>query len=158
MRETPAVSVILVNPEIPPNTGNIARLCGATGTPLHLVHPLGFSTDAKALRRAGLDYWSEVEVHHHPDFASALKATGEGPLLLFSARADRSHLEAPVAPGVRLVFGCETRGLPPEIVEAHPGCACRIPIWGKVRSLNLSTAAGIAVYEVYRRLGTLEGK
>lgn len=152
----PKIRVILVNPEIPPNTGNIARMCGATGTPLHLVHPLGFSTSDKALRRAGLDYWSEVEVSHHRSFGEAVASTGDGPLILFSARAEKSYLEAPYAPGARLVFGPETKGLPAEILEAHPGCAYRIPIWGKVRSLNLSTAAGIAVYEAYRQLGALE--
>lgn len=147
------VAVILVNPEIPPNTGNIARLCGATATPLHLVHPLGFSTDAKALRRAGLDYWDEVKVSHHDDFDSALAASGDGPVILFSARAERSYLEAPFAPGARLVFGPETRGLPPSILESFPDSVYRIPIWGRVRSLNLSTAVGIAVYEAYRRIG-----
>lgn len=156
MKRSPELHVILVNPEIPPNTGNIARLCGATGTPLHLVHPLGFSTDAKALRRAGLDYWSEVEVHHHPDFKAALASSGEGPLVLFSARATRSYLEAPITTGARLIFGSETKGLPAEIIESYPDALYRIPIWGKVRSLNLSTAAGIAVYEAYRRLGTLQ--
>lgn len=147
------VSVILVNPEIPPNTGNIARLCGATATPLHLVHPLGFSTDAKALRRAGLDYWSEVEVHHHQDFDAALAASGDGPVILFSARAELPYFEAPYEPGARLVFGPETRGLSPAIIEKFPESVFRIPIWGKVRSLNLSTAVGIAVYEAYRRIG-----
>lgn len=148
--------VILVNPEIPPNTGNIARLCGATATPLHLVHPLGFSTSDKALRRAGLDYWKEVAVSHHKSYREALTATGDGPIILFSARAKKSYLDAPYTPGARLVFGPETRGLPPDILDAHPGCAYRIPIWGKVRSLNLSTSVGIAVYEAYRKLGMLE--
>jgi tRNA (cytidine/uridine-2'-O-)-methyltransferase len=147
------VHVILVNPEIPPNTGNVARMCGATGTPLHLVHPLGFRTDDKTLRRAGLDYWKDVEVHHHEDFAGALAGSGSGPVLLFSARAEKLYTEAPFAPGARLVFGRETSGLPPEILAAYPQSVYRIPIWGPVRSLNLSTAAGIVVYEAYRRLG-----
>jgi len=147
------VSVILVNPEIPPNTGKVARLCAATGTPLHLVHPLGFRTDEKSLRRAGLDYWKHVEVHHHQDFASALAGSGEGPLFLFSARAEAPYTQAPYAPGARLVFGRETAGLPAEILDAHPGRVYRIPIWGEVRSLNLSTAVGIVVYEAYRQLG-----
>lgn len=152
----PKIHVILVNPEIPPNTGNIARMCGATGTPLHLVHPLGFSTSDKALRRAGLDYWSQVEVSHHKSLEEALNASGEGPLILFSARAEKSYLEAPYARGARLVFGPETRGLDPSVLSAHPDSVYRIPIWGKVRSLNLSTAAGIAVYEAYRQLGVLD--
>lgn len=145
--------VILVQPEIPPNTGNVARLCGATRTPLHLVHPLGFATDDKALRRAGLDYWKDVDVHHHADFPAALAGSGDGPVLLFSARAERLYTEAPFAPGARLVFGRETAGLPKEILDAYPASTYRIPIWGPVRSLNLSTAVGVVVYEAYRRLG-----
>jgi tRNA (cytidine/uridine-2'-O-)-methyltransferase len=145
--------VILVQPEIPPNTGNVARLCAATRTPLHLVHPLGFRTDEKSLRRAGLDYWRHVEVHHHASFADALAGSGEGPVLLFSARAGPLYTEAPYTPGARLVFGRETAGLPEEILSAHPGRVFRLPIWGEVRSLNLSTAVGIVVYEAYRRIG-----
>jgi tRNA (cytidine/uridine-2'-O-)-methyltransferase len=148
-----SLHVILVQPEIPPNTGNVARLCAATRTPLHLVHPLGFRTDEKSLRRAGLDYWRHVEVHHHPSFADALAGSGEGPVLLFSARAGPLYTEAPYAPGARLVFGRETAGLPEEILAAHPGRVFRLPIWGEVRSLNLSTAVGIVVYEAYRRIG-----
>ncbi|TLN18760.1 tRNA (cytidine(34)-2'-O)-methyltransferase, partial [bacterium] len=151
----PAVlHVILVQPQIPPNTGNIARLCGATGSVLHLVRPLGFSTDEKSLRRAGLDYWSEVEVLYHDSFAEALASSGAGPLILFSARAKTPYTEAPYADGARLVFGSETSGLPREIIDAHPDNLYLIPIWGKVRSLNLSTAAGIAVYEGYRKIGS----
>ena len=97
--------VILVKPQIPPNTGNIARLCGATRTPLHLVHPLGFDTDDKTLRRAGLDYWKDVDVNHHDDFAGALRGSGDGPVILFSARSTRPYTEAPYAEGARLVFG-----------------------------------------------------
>ncbi len=149
----PRVHVVLVHPEIPPNTGNVARLCAATRTPLHLVHPLGFRTDDRALRRAGLDYWHHVEVHHHPSLDAALKASGSGPVLLFSARARIPHDRAPYAPGCRLVFGSETRGLPPEVLARFPGAAYRIPMWGAVRSLNLATAVGIVVYEAYRRLG-----
>ncbi len=145
--------VILVNPQIPPNTGNIARLCGATRTPLHLVHPLGFDTDDKTLRRAGLDYWKDVDVNHHDDFAEALRGSGDGPVILFSARSTRPYTEAPYTEGARLVFGAETTGLPPEILDAHAKNIYRIPIWGAVRSLNLSTSVGIVVYEAYRQLG-----
>ncbi len=149
----PRLHVVLYQPEIPPNTGNVARLCGATGSALHLVHPLGFSTDDRAVRRAGLDYWSAVDVHHHPDLGSALAATGSGPVLCFSARGGAPYDRAPFAPGARLVFGPETRGLPPEVLDAHRPHVYRIPIWGPVRSLNLATSAGIVVYEAYRRLG-----
>lgn len=148
-----ALHVILVNPEIPPNTGNVARLCAATGTPLHLVYPLGFSTDDRYLKRAGLDYWAQVDVRYHPGLAEALDASGDGPVFYYSARSGRPYDQAPYCPGARLVFGPETRGLPPELLAAHPEQCYRIPIWSAVRSLNLSTAVGITVYEGYRQLG-----
>lgn len=144
--------VVLVHPEIPPNTGNIARLCAATRTPLHLVHPLGFRTDDRSLRRAGLDYWQHVDVHHHASLEAALGGTPL-PVLYFSARTPRPYTEAPYVPGAHLVFGSETSGLPTSILEANPQRCFRIPIWGAVRSLNLSTAVGIVLYEGYRQLG-----
>ncbi len=152
----PVLHVVLVEPEIPPNTGNVARLCAATRSPLHLVHPLGFRTDDRALRRAGLDYWPHVEVHHHPDLDAALAASGHGPVLLFSARGKEPYDRAPYAPGARLVFGPETRGLPPEVLSRFP--VYRVPLWGPVRSLNLATCVGIVVYEAYRRLGAWGGE
>jgi tRNA (cytidine/uridine-2'-O-)-methyltransferase len=145
--------VILVNPEIPPNTGNVARLCAATRTALHLVHPLGFSTDDRYLKRAGLDYWEHVRVHHQESLGHALAASGAGPVFYYSARAQRPYDQAPYAPGSRLVFGPETRGLPPDLLAAHAASTYRLPIWGQVRSINLSTAVGVVVYEAYRQLG-----
>ncbi|PLX44046.1 MAG: tRNA (uridine(34)/cytosine(34)/5-carboxymethylaminomethyluridine(34)-2'-O)-methyltransferase TrmL [Deltaproteobacteria bacterium] len=144
--------VILVNPRIPPNTGNIARLCAATGTTLHLVHPLGFDTDDKSLRRAGLDYWEHVDVLHHDSFDDAIEKSGDGPILLFSAKAEKNYTHGDYKPGARLVFGAETTGLPEEVKSLYPESLYLIPIWGKVRSLNLSTAVGIALYEGYRQL------
>ena len=144
--------VVLVNPEIPPNTGNIARLCAATHTHLHLVHPLGFSVDDRHLKRAGLDYWEQVRVHHHPGLETALAASGDGPVLYFSARHGEPYDRAPFRDGSRLVFGPETTGLPPALLAAHADRCYRIPIWGKVRSLNLSAAAAVVVYEAYRQL------
>ncbi len=149
----PGLHVVLVNPEIPPNTGNIARLCAATRTALHLVHPLGFSVDDRHLRRAGLDYWPHVAVHHHDSLATALATSGDGPVCFFSARHGTPYDQAPYRPGARLVFGPETRGLPAELLEQHPQQCYRIPIWGEVRSLNLSAAAAVVVYEGYRQLG-----
>ncbi len=146
--------VILVNPEIPPNTGNIARLCAATRTPLHLVHPLGFSTDDRQLKRAGLDYWPHVDVREHPNLEPALAASGHGPVFYYSARRGRPYDQAPYAPGARLVFGPETRGLPEDLMARHADDCYRIPIWGEVRSINLSTAVGVVVYEGYRQLGS----
>ena len=152
------LQVVLVNPEIPPNTGNIARLCAATRSPLHLVHPLGFSTDDHHLKRAGLDYWPHVEVHQHDSLAAALRDSGDGPVFYYSARVGRPYDAAPYAPGARLVFGPETKGLPMNLLDANRAACFRVPIWGRVRSLNLSTTVGIVVYEGYRRLGAWGGE
>jgi len=149
--------IVLVEPEIPPNTGNIARLCGATGTVLHLVGKLGFSTDDRYLKRAGLDYWSEVDIHYWPDLAALQKAHPEGRFIYTSKKASRSYLDIGFQAGDFIVFGKETKGLPDELIEANAQTAVRIPITGKVRSLNLSTCAGIVLYEALRQTGALAG-
>ena len=147
--------IVLVEPEIPPNTGNIARLCGATGTPLHLVGKLGFSLDDRYLRRAGLDYWSEIEVSCWPDLAALQAANPAARFIYTSKKAATSHTAFQFREGDFLVFGKETEGLPDALIEAHPDTSIRIPIFGKVRSLNLSTAAGIVLYEALRQTGRL---
>ncbi len=147
--------IVLIEPEIPPNTGNIARLCGATGTVLHLVGKLGFSTDDRTLKRAGLDYWSEVEIHYWRDFE---QLQGEFPGARFfytSKKAVKPYVNAEFRESDFLVFGKETRGLPEELLESNIEHTIRIPIFGKVRSLNLSTAAGIVLYEALRQTGRL---
>ena len=146
--------VILVEPEIPPNTGSIARLCAATATPLHLVGRLGFSLDDKHLRRAGLDYWPHVEVHVHESWA-AFAATVPGRRLGFSARAARLYTDACFAADDLLIFGGETRGLPPDVkAEIGDEALYRIPIvTTHVRSLNLANVVSIVVYEALRQLG-----
>ena len=149
--------IVLVEPEIPPNTGNIARLCGATGTILHLVGKLGFSTEDRYLKRAGLDYWSEVDIRYWPDLASLQQAHPAGRLIYTSKKAPKSYLGFSFQAGDFIVFGKETKGLPDELIEANPETAVRIPIPGKVRSLNLSTCAGIVLYEALRQTGALEG-
>ncbi len=147
--------IVLIEPEIPPNTGNIARLCGATGTVLHLVGKLGFSTDDRTLKRAGLDYWSEVDIRYWRDFGQ-LQAEFPGARFFFtSKKAEKSYVDAEFREGDFLVFGKETRGLPDELLEANSEYTVRIPIFGKVRSLNLSTAAGIVLYEALRQTGRL---
>lgn len=150
--------VALVEPEIPPNTGNIARLCGATCCPLHLVGPLGFRIDDKAVRRAGLDYWHLVEVHRH-ETLEALEAersqAGLGRTWLFTGKARRSYLEVPFAFGDLLVFGKESVGLPEELLAARPEQCVAIPTLGPVRSLNLANSVAIALYEALRRTGSL---
>lgn len=148
--------IVLVEPEIPPNTGNIARLCGATATVLHLVGKLGFSTDDRYLKRAGLDYWSEVEIHYWDGLEELSKAYPEARFVYTSKKAKRSYLQLDFRQGDFIVFGKETKGLPEELIEAHPETSVRIPIIGKVRSLNLSTSAGIVLYEALRQTGALE--
>lgn len=150
--------VVLVEPEIPPNTGSIARLCAATATPLHLIRPLGFSLDDRYLKRAGLDYWPFVDLTVHDDWARFAATALDTPAVFFSARAAASYLEAPLGePGdLYLVFGGETRGLPPQLLRDNPSRTYRIPqLTDHVRSLNLANAVSIVVYEALRQRGAL---
>lgn len=148
-----ALQVALIQPLIPPNTGNIARLCAATDTALHLIEPLGFSLDDAELRRAGLDYWPEVDLWVHPDWFAFRDAMSRDRCLYFSARATLSFWDAPFQPNGCLVFGNETDGMPDRILDKHPERCFRIPMTGPVRSLNLATAVGIVVYEALRQRG-----
>jgi tRNA (cytidine/uridine-2'-O-)-methyltransferase len=149
--------VVLVEPEIPQNTGNIARLCAATGSGLHLVRPIAFRIDDHAVRRAGLDYWPLVDVAVHDDFDAFLGArpSGAPPPMLFSARAERSYLDAPWTPGGALVFGRESVGLPEALLARFRDRTFGIPMPGAVRSLNLANAASIVLFEALRALGML---
>lgn len=152
--------VVLVEPEIPPNTGNIARLCGATCCPLHLVGPLGFRIDEQAVRRAGLDYWHLVQVETH-DTLEAAEATiaSRGDTTpttwLFSGKARQSYLDVEFARGDLLVFGKESVGLPKALLEQRSERVVGIPTLGPVRSLNLANSVAIALYEALRRLDLL---
>ncbi|MBI2986865.1 MAG: tRNA (uridine(34)/cytosine(34)/5-carboxymethylaminomethyluridine(34)-2'-O)-methyltransferase TrmL [Deltaproteobacteria bacterium] len=146
--------IVLYQPEIPPNTGSIARLCAATNTPLHLVAPLGFKIDDKHLRRAGLDYWKYVDVRCHDSWKDFLREHGRKQLLYFSKKATQSYTTARYRKENFLVFGPETRGLPQELLDANADRAYRIPMMGQgVRSLNLSNAVSIVLYEALRQLG-----
>jgi tRNA (cytidine/uridine-2'-O-)-methyltransferase len=147
--------VVLVEPEIPPNTGNIARLCAATGSILHLVGPLGFRIDEKAVRRAGIDYWHLVEVRRHLDLTHFRNALPDARWLLFSASAEQSYLDAAFGPGDALIFGRESVGLPDELLEAERQSVFGIPTMGAVRSLNLANAVSIVLYEALRQMGAL---
>ncbi|MBI4916615.1 MAG: tRNA (cytidine(34)-2'-O)-methyltransferase [Acidobacteria bacterium] len=147
--------VVLVEPEIPPNTGNVARLCAATGSELHLVRPIAFRIDAKAVRRAGLDYWSAVDLAVHDSLEHFLRAHPAPPPLAFSALAPRSYLDAPFAPGAALVFGKESVGLPERVLASFGDRVYGIPTSGPVRSLNLASAVSIVLYEALRALGAL---
>ena len=146
--------VVLVAPEIPQNTGSIGRLCVATGSTLHLIDPLGFTIDDRHLRRAGLDYWPHVDCVRHASWEAFAAARSPGRLLCFSARAPRSYTTARFRPHDYLVFGGESRGLPPAIRSAHAGALFGIPLASEhVRSLNLATAVAIVLYEALRQQG-----
>ena len=151
--EDPFLNIVLYQPEIPANTGNIARLCGAAMVRLHLIHPLGFRVDDKHLRRAGLDYWQEVDVTHHDNFNVFLESDSNvaGRLYCFSKFAGEEYTKAKMPKGSYLLFGQESLGLPEKMREAYP--CFRIPIFGQVRSLNLSTSVGIVVYHFLHKLG-----
>jgi tRNA (cytidine/uridine-2'-O-)-methyltransferase len=149
--------IVLIEPEIPPNTGTIARLCGATGTVLHLVGKLGFSIDDKHLKRAGLDYWDAVDVRQWSDLEALQAAFPEGRFWYTSKKAEKTHVQADFQPGDFLVFGKETRGLPEELLQRNVEQSIRIPIRSPiVRSLNLATSAGIVLYEALRQTDQLE--
>jgi len=148
------MKVVLFEPEIPPNTGSVARLCAATLTPLHLIEPLGFKIDDKHLKRAGLDYWPFVDLHVHKDWQQFLTAEKPGRLLYFTKKAQRSYTSISYTDDDYLVFGPETRGLPEAMWLDLAACALRIPMSGAgVRSLNLSNAVSIVLYEGLRQLG-----
>jgi len=150
---TSRLRVALIEPEIPPNTGNIARLCGATLTPLHLVGKLGFRTDEKAVRRAGLDYWDEVEIHYHRDIEALHQSLPDCRFIYFSTKAERVYTDWQYQPNDCLIFGRETRGLPEELLRANWERCLTIPMPNKrVRSLNLATSVGIALFEALRQL------
>ena len=144
--------IVLIEPEIPGNTGNIARLCAATGIELHLVKPLGFSIDDKHLKRAGLDYWHLVKVHVHENFAEVKAMYPEHKFHHCSTKAPRAHSEAQFGRDDMLVFGKETAGIPEDILKANWEHCIRIPMIEGARSLNLSNAAAIVAYEAMRQL------
>ena len=147
-----ALHVALIQPQIPPNTGNIARLCAATDTPLHLIEPLGFSIADREVKRAGLDYWDKVDLWVHPDWFTFRDAISRDRCLYFSANAVRDYREAPFRAKSVLVFGSETEGMPARILEKHPERCFRIPMEGDVRSLNLANAVSIVLYEARDRI------
>ncbi len=155
---SPALHLVLVTPEIPANTGNIVRLCACTGVQLHLVEPLGFSLDDRLVRRAGLDYWRDCRLQLHLTLEQAEQAHPDAGRHYLSARAAASFFDRRLRPGDLIVLGPESSGLSPRLLarsdrRAH---ACRLPMPGRGRSLNLSTSAGIAVYEALRQLGRLQ--
>lgn len=147
----PPFSVVLVHPQIPPNTGNVARLCAVTGSRLHLVEPLGFSIADKDLRRAGLDYWDQVVAKIHPSLEAWEERVAGARFHLFAGRGERSLWEVDFRAGDHLVFGAEQAGLPAALLERHREKIVSIPQRPGLRSLNLSTSVGIGVYEALRQ-------
>ena len=148
--------IALFEPQIPANTGNIARTCAATNTPLHLIEPLGFSVDDKQLKRAGLDYWHDVEIYYHPNLEHSLAFVGERPLHLISKFANKTYSEMNYADGEDhfFIFGKETTGLPEDFMRDNAEKCLRIPMNDEhVRSLNLSNTACMIVYEALRQQG-----
>jgi tRNA (cytidine/uridine-2'-O-)-methyltransferase len=150
------IRVALVEPEIPPNTGNIARLCAATFTPLHIVGVPGFRLDARAVRRAGLDYWPEVELHRHPDLSALYSELPDCRFLYLSTKGDIPYTEWSFGGQDCLIFGRETRGLPEAVLRDNWERCLTIPmINSKVRSLNLAVSVGVVLYEALRQTGAL---
>ncbi len=149
----PPLNIVLVEPDIPQNTGNIARLCAATGTVLNLIEPLGFQLTDKAVKRAGLDYWDAVDVRRFPTLGNFMGKSSKVRNFFFSTGGTKSYTGAEYRPGDCLIFGSESKGLPLELLEAHSDDVYNIPIQLKnVRSLNLANAASIVLYEALRQV------
>ena len=149
------LNICLFEPEIPQNTGNIARTCAVTGTHLHLVRPLGFDISEKAVRHAGLDYWKDVEITVHDSVQAFMERFSDEKLYFFSTKGRKTYSDEsfPVDGDVYFIFGRESRGIDESILFAHPGSTLRIPMMSDERSLNLSNSVAIAAYEYYRQLG-----
>ncbi len=147
------INIVLHEPEIPQNTGNISRTCAATGASLHLIEPLGFEINDARLKRAGLDYWQYLDLHYYKDIDEFYKKNKGGAFYYFSTKAPRSYTEINYPDNCYLIFGKETKGLPEELLEKNLDYCVRIPMLEDIRSLNLSNSAAIAVYEVLRQKG-----
>jgi tRNA (cytidine/uridine-2'-O-)-methyltransferase len=147
------LQIALLEPEIPDNAGAVARLCAATGAPLHLIGRLGFSLQHPKAKRAGMDYWEQVEVRRHVSLSHFLEAVQPHPAWMLSTHGERTLYDARFAPGAVLLFGPESRGLPTDLLRTDPERVLRIPMRANARSLNLATAVAIALYEGVRQLG-----
>ena len=145
------INIVLYEPEIPQNTGNISRTAAVTGAALHLIKPFGFEISDRTLKRAGLDYWDKLEITYYENFADFMERNPEAELYFFSAHAEKNYAEVDYPDGCYLVFGKETAGLPRELIESNPERAVRIPMRKTLRCLNLSNAVAVAVYEALRQ-------
>jgi len=150
------INVVLVHPQIPQNTGNISRLCVGSGTRLHLIHPLGFSTDSTMLKRAGLDYWENLQVEEHESLEAFFEAHPDAAEKgwFASSKVQRPYTSAPFEKGCYLFFGAETSGLPKELLTEQQSRCITIPILGPVRSFNLANSVGIVLFEAIRQIQT----
>ncbi len=146
------LNIVLVEPEIPQNTGNIARTCAATGASLHLIEPLGFEISDRYLRRAGLDYWQYLDLHIYPNLEDFFQKN-EGNYYFFTTKAKKTYTDVSYEGQVYLFFGKETRGLPEDLLRAHLDTALRLPMLERIRSLNLSNTVAVATFEVLRQWG-----
>lgn len=147
------MNIVLYEPEMPANTGNIGRTCVATNTKLHLIEPLGFKLSEKALKRAGLDYWDKLDVQVYCDFSDFLEKNPGAKLYLATTKAEKVYTDAAYEPDDYLMFGPESRGIPEELLVQYPDSCVRIPMWGSIRSLNLSNAVSVLLYEALRQNG-----
>lgn len=144
--------IALIHPDIPQNTGNVGRLCVGLGAELHLVKPMGFVIDDRKLRRAGLDYWKDVNLKLHENLETFMEFTGASRKFFLTTKAKQAYTGATFQKDDFLIFGCETKGLPEELLKAHWDKAVTIPMFGPIRSLNLSTSVGIVAYEAVRQI------
>ncbi len=147
------INIVLYNPEIPQNTGNISRTCAVTGAALHIIRPTGFEISDRTLKRAGLDYWDKLDISYYDSFDELTEKYPDAPMYFFSSHAARGYADVEYPDGVFLVFGKETAGLPAELLERESERAVRIPMLPTLRCLNLSNAVAVAVYEVLRQHG-----
>lgn len=156
------MNIVLYEPEMPANTGNIGRTCVATGTRLHLIEPLGFKLSEKAVKRAGLDYWDKLDVTVYSDYQDFLDRNPGAKIYMATTKAPNVYTEASYEPDCYIMFGPESRGIPEDILVQHQETCVRIPMWGDIRSLNLSNSVSIILYEALRQNGfeqmTIQGK
>lgn len=147
------MNVVLFEPEMPLNTGNIGRTCVATGTRLHLIEPLGFKLNEKAVKRAGLDYWDKLDVTVYSDFADFLEQNPQARIYMATTKAHQVYTEVQYDPDCYLMFGKESAGIPEEMLVEHEADCIRIPMWGEIRSLNLANSVAVVLYEALRQNG-----
>lgn len=147
------MNIVLLEPEIPANTGNIGRTCAATGTRLHLIEPLGFQIDEKAVQRAGLDYWDKLDITVYSSYEDFMRRNDNPKVYMATTKGVNLYSEAAYEPDCFIMFGKESAGIPEEILKEHKDTAVRIPMWGDIRSLNLSNSVAVVLYEALRQNG-----